>query len=158
MELDEESAKLVTINTHQGLYESTRLPFGVASAPAIFQRAMDMVLQGIPHCICYLDDILITGGSDSEHFRNLEEVLRRLQDHGIRLKKEKCHFMRESVEYLGHHVDARGVHTSKKRCKPLLMLLHQATCRNYAPFWDSLIITQSLFPIWHPCCIPCTCS
>ena len=119
MELDEESAKLVTINTHQGLYESTRLPFGVASAPAIFQRAMDMVLQDIPHCICYLEDILITGGSDSEHFRNLEEVLRRLQDHGIRLKKEKCHFIRESVEYLGH-VDARGVHTSKKKVQAIV--------------------------------------
>ena len=120
MELDEESAKLVTINTHQGLYESTRLPFGVASAPAIFQRAMDMVLQGIPHCICYLDDILITGVSDVEHLRNLEEVLRRLQDHGIRVKKEKCHFIQDSVEYLGHHVDARGIHTSERKVQAIV--------------------------------------
>ena len=120
MELDEESAKLVTINTHQGLYESTRLPLGVASAPAIFQRAMDMVLQGIPHCICYLDDILITGVSDVEHLRNLEEVLRRLQDHGISVKKEKCHFIQDSVEYLGHHVDARGVHTSERKVQAIV--------------------------------------
>ena len=58
MALDEDSSTLVTINTHRGLYQYTRLPFGVASAPAIFQRVMDTVLQGLPKVICYLDDIL----------------------------------------------------------------------------------------------------
>ena len=118
--LDDLSTKLVTINTHQGLYEFTRLPFGVASAPAIFQRAMDQVLQGIPHCICYLDDILVTGRSDAEHLANLEEVLRRLQEYGIRLKREKCRFYQAEVEYLGHLVDAQGVHTSPKKVQAVL--------------------------------------
>ena len=108
--LDEMSAKLTTINTHQELYEYTRLPFGVASAPAIFQRIMDTILQGIPSVICYLDDILITGRNGAEHLRNLEEVLRRLQKHGVRLLKEKCYFLQESVEYLGDCVDSQGIH------------------------------------------------
>ena len=90
--LEDESAKLLTINTHQGLYQYTRLPFGVASVPALFQKAMDSILQGIPHCICYLDDILVTGRSDAEHSKNLETVLQRLQKHGVRLKREKCSF------------------------------------------------------------------
>ena len=59
--LDENSKKYTTINTHQGLYEYTRLPFGIASAPAIFQKTMDFILQGVPHVVCYIDDILITG-------------------------------------------------------------------------------------------------
>ena len=88
MQLDQASAKLVTINTHQGLYEYTKLPFGVSSAPAIFQRAIDSILQGVPNVICYLDDILVTGHSTDEHLRNLEEVLRRLKEHGIKLKKD----------------------------------------------------------------------
>ena len=105
---------------HQGLYEYTRLPFGVASAPAVFQRIMDTILQGIPSVICYLDDILITGRNKAEHLLNLEEVLRRLQEHGVRLRKEKCLFLQKSVEYLGHCVDSRGIHTSDKKVKAIL--------------------------------------
>ena len=73
--LDAESTKYVTVNTHRGLYRYTRLPFGVASAPALFQKLMDAVLQGIPHVICYIDDILVTDSNDEEHLRNLTTVL-----------------------------------------------------------------------------------
>lgn len=60
---EEESKKYTTINMHKGLYQYSRLPFGIASAPAIFQKTMDTILQGIPHVICYIDDILVTGAS-----------------------------------------------------------------------------------------------
>ena len=87
MPLDEPSQAYCTVNTHQGLYQFNRLMIGVASAPANFQRAMDTILQGIHHVLCYIDDLLITGETEEEHLRNLEEVLKRLQDHGIVLKK-----------------------------------------------------------------------
>ena len=121
MLLDDESAKLVTLNTHKGLYKCTRLPFGVASAPAVFQRVMDLILQGIPHVVCYMyiDDILITGTSEAEHRRNLEVVLLRLQENGLRLQCNKCHFFQRSVEFLGHVFDAEGVHTSTKKVKAI---------------------------------------
>ena len=64
--LSEEAKKYTTINTTKGLFQYARLPFGVAAAPAIFQRTMETVLQGIPNTCVYLDDILITGESD-EH-------------------------------------------------------------------------------------------
>ena len=53
---------------------------------------MDIILQGIPQVICYLDDILIACKSDAEHLANLEEVLKRFKEQGIRLNKEKCKF------------------------------------------------------------------
>ena len=115
MPLEEESANMVTINTHQGLYRYTKLPFGVSSAPAIFQRTMDSILQGLPRVICYLDEILITGVSEGEHLENLEEVLRRLEEHGLTLHRAKCAFLKDSVEYLGQVVDAHGVHTSPRK-------------------------------------------
>ena len=69
----------MTINTHKGLYKYNRLPFGVASAPAIFQQLMGKILQGLPGVTVYIDDILITGCSEAEHQEALERVLKRLQ-------------------------------------------------------------------------------
>ena len=65
--LDESSKHLTTINTHHGLFAYNRLPFGVSTVPAIFQRLVDSLLQGIPNVGAYLDDILITGRNDEEH-------------------------------------------------------------------------------------------
>ena len=109
LQLDEDSRKYVTINTHKGLFQYTRLPFGVASAPAIFQRTMESILRGLPHVCVYLDDILVTGESDAAHIHNLTAVLDRLESAGIRLKREKCAFMLPKVEYLGHTITARGL-------------------------------------------------
>ena len=95
MRLEDSAKELVTINTHKGLYQYNRLPFGVASAPAIFQRTMDVILQGLEGVICYIDDILITGSSDKKHLANLEEVLKRLKHHGIKLKTSKCKFLED---------------------------------------------------------------
>lgn len=67
--LDEESKKLLVINTHQGLFRYNRLPFGVSSAPGIFQRTMETILKGIPHVTVYLDDILIMGKTEAEHLQ-----------------------------------------------------------------------------------------
>ena len=120
VQLDEASRKFVTINTHKGLYQYTRVTFGIASAPALFQKIMDTILQGIPCTICYLDDILVTGKNDEEHSRNLEEVLKRLQQNGLRVKSEKCKFLQPSVEYLGYRIDSSGVHTTTKKVEAIL--------------------------------------
>ena len=117
--LDDDSKKYVTINTHRRLYVYNRLPFGVASAPSIFQRVMESVLQGLQHVSIYLDDILITGATEEEHLQNLEEVLRRLRDAGLRLKRQKCSFMLPSVQYLGHNISAAGLQPSKDKVRAI---------------------------------------
>ena len=83
--LDDESQQYVTINTHQGLYRYKRLPFGIAASPAIFQRSVDVILQGIDNVAAIQDDILVTGKDDDDHLRNLEATLSRLREYGVRL-------------------------------------------------------------------------
>ena len=86
MLLDENSKEFLTINTHKGLYRYNRLP----SAPGIFQRTMEGLLQEIPLTGVLLDNILITGPSTEEHLDNIEKVLRRHSEAGLRLKAVKC--------------------------------------------------------------------
>ena len=102
------------------LFRYNRLPFGVAAAPAIFQRLIDSLLQGIPGTVVYLDDILITGGSKKEHLDNLQTVLHRLSQAGLRVKKEKFLFMQKQVQYLGHQIDRHGIYTTEEKVQAAL--------------------------------------
>lgn len=117
--LEENAKQYLTINTHRGLFQYTRLPFGVSSAPSIFQRIMDSLLQGLKQVCVYLDDILITGKTKEEHLRNLEEVLKRLQQAGLRLKRKKCQFLQPSVQYLGYKIDKKGLHPTEEKVKAI---------------------------------------
>ena len=89
------------MNTHKGLFKYTCLPFGISSAPGIFQRVMEGLLQGIPRVVVYLDNILNAGTTGKEHIQALHEVLTRLEKVGLRVKKEKCAFMVKSIKVLG---------------------------------------------------------
>jgi len=120
LELDKDSEKYLTVNTHRGLYVYHRLSYGVSSAPSIFQGVMDQILQGLDHVTCFLDDILITAESREDHLKMLDEVLSRLGRYGVRVKRAKCKFMESRVEYLGHMVDSEGLHPTKEKVEAIL--------------------------------------
>lgn len=120
--LNESSRNLVAINTHLGLYRYTRLPFGAASSPAIFQECtcMDKILEGINGIGCILDDLIITEKNDEEHLQNLESVLKRHSEYGIRLKESKCSLMKSEVEYFAFIVSKDGIQPSPQKVKAML--------------------------------------
>lgn len=117
--LEEESRKYTTINTTKGLFQYQRLPFGIASAPAIFQRTMDSLMQGLPRVVVYMDDILVTGVDEEDHLRNLDRVMVRLETAGVTLKESKCIFAAPSVEYLGYVIDKDGLHPSQEKLRAI---------------------------------------
>ena len=118
MVLDEESCQYITVNTQRD-NRYLCLPFGVSLAPALFQKVINTILQWLPQVLCYLDDILVTGFTPHEHLQNLPLVLVRLSQHGIRLKEKKESFVEDSVDYLGHHIDAKGFHTSPSKVEAI---------------------------------------
>lgn len=122
IELAEESKKFLVINTPFGLFQFQRLPFGVASAPGIFQRFMEEVVAGVPNCAVYLDDIIVTGKTNDEHIDNLNEIFSRFTRNGLRCKREKCRFGAESIEYLGHVISSAGIQPSEKRLDAIKLM------------------------------------
>ena len=110
-----ESQKYLTINTHLGLFAFKRLPDGIHSGPAIFQRIMDGLLADIPKAVSRLDDILIAGTDYEDHLNTLSQVLERLLKFGFKLNKSNCKFLQSSVVYLCHLIDSAGLHPTEDK-------------------------------------------
>lgn len=120
LKVSERSKGLLTINTHKGLFQFNRLPFGVSAAPSIFQKVIDQILLNLPSVFGYLDDILIGGTSVIECQENLYSVLSRLHDHNVKLNIQKCKFLQSSVEYLGHILSSNKVEPNPKKIRAIL--------------------------------------
>lgn len=77
------------------------------------------MLRDIPGVVVYMGDILVTGPTEAEHLRSLEEVLKRLAKAGLRAKKHKCQFMKPQVVFLEHVVDEKGIHPVPSKFKAI---------------------------------------
>ncbi len=111
IELDPASRQKSAFTTHGGLYDFVRMPFGLCNAPATFQRVMQVVLAGLEWkcCFAYLDDILVSSPTVEDHLEHLQLVFDRLRQAGLKLKPNKCFFLRDEVTYLGHTISKKGI-------------------------------------------------
>ena len=104
-----DSQKRLALSTHRGVLLQMRLPFGITSAPGYFQEIMDQLTSDLRGVAVYIDDILVSGTTASEHLQNLRALLHRLESKGLRCRLEKCVFAQPSVEYLGHILSGQGI-------------------------------------------------
>ena len=111
IEMSEEVHQKSVFVTHCSLHEFVRMPFGLCNAPAMFQRLMEFVLDGMlwKNCFLYIDDVLVCSKTLDEHLTHLTEVFRRLRKANLRLKLKKCMFLHPKVQYLGHVISREGV-------------------------------------------------
>lgn len=113
--LDDEFRHVLTLNTPtHGLIRPTRAVYGAANIPAIWQRRMEAVLQGLDHVVNFYDDVIVFAKDLDELLLALTEIMERMKKHGLRLNRSKCIFATPSLECLGHRIDCHGLHKSDK--------------------------------------------
>ncbi len=107
--------------TKYGLFEHTRMGFGLCNAPATFSRAMNLVLRNMTYkqVLAYLDDVVVIGKTFQEHKHNLTQVLQRFRAHGLKLKPKKCYLFQKEIDFLGRRVSGKGIDIQAEKVKTI---------------------------------------
>ena len=102
-----------------GLYQFTTMPFGLCNAASTFERIIEKALCGLQWriAVLYLDDIVVFGKTFEQHFKNLEQVLGKLREAGLKLKPKKCNFLQKEIQFFGHIVSKAGVRTDPDKVR-----------------------------------------
>ena len=109
MVLSEKSRPKSAFVSSFGKWEFKRCPFGLAQAPAYFQRLVNEVLSGLTFTFGYLDDILVYSPDMETHLEHLRKLFMRLREADLKLKEVKCNFLKKHIQYLGHIVSGKGI-------------------------------------------------
>ena len=119
IQIHKESRKFLSFSSPFGTFTYTRMPFGIASGPEIFQKVMHYLLRDCGGTLVYLDDVLVFGGDREEHDSRLFKVLNTLDQNGVKLNKDKCVFGSKKIEFLGHQLSEDGLMPSSEKLNAL---------------------------------------
>ena len=105
--------------TKYGLFEFTRMAMGLCNAPAIFQRAVQLVFRGMlwKQVLTYLDDLNVIGKSFQDHLDNLVMSFGRLREYNLKMKPRKCFFFQKEVPFLGKLATTEGIAIDPNKVK-----------------------------------------
>ena len=117
-----ESRPLTAFLTPFGRYCFNKLPFGISSAPELFQRRMSQILEGLEGVLCQMDDVLIFGCDKAQHDERLIAAMKRIEAAGVTLNSEKCEFARSRVKFLGHVIDREGIQADPEKVSAILQM------------------------------------
>lgn len=125
--LDESSKEKTAFSCDSGLYEYTHLPFGLKTSPSFFSQLMDTILKSIDVedqsiISAYIDDVIICSSDPEIHLKQIDSVLEKLLDWGLRVSPNKCNFFFKKLVILGLNTDASGVEISERHLEAVKSL------------------------------------
>ena len=158
MELAPEDREKTAFCTRTQLLEFNVLPFGVASAPSLFQRMISMLLKGIEgkYAVAYLDDILIFSDSFEAHLGHLDDVLRRLRKASLSLNRKKCHFVQSEISYLGHIISKDGIAPDPEKVRAIQTMEPPTTVKGIRSFLGTVGYYRNFQPNFSAIARPLT--
>ena len=121
VEMNTSDKKKTAFTTRKGHFQFKRMPFGLSGAPATFQKLMNKLLEKENwfSCLIYLDDIVIFGKNECEHNKRLCDILKKIQDSGLKLSPFKCEFCVSQINFLGHTISKDGISTDVNKIKAI---------------------------------------
>ena len=134
MVLSEESRPKTAFVSSYGKWEFKRSPFGLAQAPAYFQRLVKEVLLGFTFAFGYLDDILVFSPDMISHLEHLRLLYERLRTTDLKLKEVKCNFLKRHIQYLGHIVLGEGITPLPEKLNSIQKMLPPKTPKEIKQF------------------------
>jgi hypothetical protein len=137
IEVDEKDRWKTAFLTHRGLYHYKRMPFGLKTAPAVFQKFMDNMLGRLRWtcALCYIDDVIIFSNSIEEHAQHVDAVLTAARATGLKFSPSKCHFAYSSLTLLGRKISPEGLEILEDKAAAVIEL---ATPTNIRELWHVL--------------------
>ncbi|GKA78753.1 putative nucleotidyltransferase, ribonuclease H [Tanacetum coccineum] len=121
LRIREEDIPITAFRTRYGHYEFQVMPFGLTNAPAVFMDLMNRVCKPYldKFVIVFIDDILIYSKNKEEHEKHLKIILELLKNEQLYAKFSKCDFWLESVQFLGHVINNKGVHVDPAKVEAI---------------------------------------
>ena len=117
-----ESHLLTTFITPFGRFCFNKFPFGISSAPELFQKWMSGILLGLDGVVCQIDDVLIFGANQEEHDSRLIAARERIERARVTLNAEKCQFSHSKIKLMGHIIDERGIQPDSEKISAIVDL------------------------------------
>ncbi|GFW35656.1 retrovirus-related Pol polyprotein from transposon opus [Trichonephila clavipes] len=108
--------------TKNGTYTFRSMPFGLSRAAPNFQKAIDIILKPVigKFVNVYMDDVIISSSSFTQHNEHLKEFFRLLHDAGLTLNKDKCKFGCDELKYLGLIINKEGIKTDETKVRAIV--------------------------------------
>jgi hypothetical protein len=134
------------IITPFGLFEYTRMSFGLRNAAQSFQRLIHHVLRGLSYVFAYMDDVIIASENDVIHQSHLREVFSRLSTNNLSININKCLFGQASIEFLGHEVNSEGIKPNPSKVSVLVNYKQPVTVSELKTFLAMLNFYRKFIP------------
>lgn len=122
------------ITTPFGMFEFMFMTFGLRNAAQTFQRFMRNVLADLDFTFVYIDDICIASTNVDEHKKHLRIVFERLRQFGLSINVSKCQFGQSKIHFLGHIVDATGIHPTPEKVSAIENFVEPTTAKQLKRF------------------------
>ncbi|GFX99404.1 retrovirus-related Pol polyprotein from transposon 17.6 [Trichonephila clavipes] len=142
--------------TRNGTFAFLRMPFGLSGVAPNFQRAIDIILKPVigRFVLVYMDDVIITSPSFKDHLDHLTQVFTLLRDAKLTLNKEKCHFARDKLKYLGLIISKEGIETDNKKIRAIKEMKPPKNNREVSKFLGMTGWYQKFIPRYADICEP----